>query len=376
MPLALPEQEVLDGVEGALPALGGIERLPVGVLDGHVEQGQQGGQGRLEGPIQREELAGHLLANLAVGLAIVHLEVGLEEVDDRQVAGRLAVGHGARFQDEPVLGAVGVGELVDEAGLPHAGFPHDGDELAVAIVREGERPADLLDLGVAADEPRQSPRGGSVEPGPLRARSGERVDLHGVRQALDRDRPPGRDLHVAFGELQGRGGEQDRAGRRHLLHAGGQVGRLTDRRVVHVQIRPDGADDHLAGVEPHADLDGHPVRAEDTLRVLRDRLLHPQRRVARPHGVVLVGERRAEERHDPVAHHLVDGALVAVDGLHHPFEHRVEELARLLGVAVGEQLHRALEVGEEHGDLLALAFEGGLGGEDLLGEVLGGVGVG
>ena len=153
------------------------------------------------------------------------------------------------------------------------------------------------------------------------------------------------------------------------------MGRLTDRRVVHVQIGPDGADDHLAGVEPHADLDGHPVRAEDTLRVLRDRLLHPQRRVARPHGVVLVGERRAEERHDPVAHHLVDRALVAVDGLHHALEHGIEELARLLGIAVGEQLHRALEVGEEHRDLLALALEGGLGGEDLLGEVLRRVGL-
>ena len=89
--------------------------------------------------------------------------------------------------------------------------------------------------------------------------------------------------------------------------------------------------------------------------------------------MILVGERRAEERHDAVAHHLVHGALVAVDGLHHPLEHGVEELARLLGIAVGEQLHRALEVGEEDGDLLALALEGGLGGEDLLGEVLGGV---
>ena len=76
--------------------------------------------------------------------------------------------------------------------------------------------------------------------------------------------------------------------------------------------------------------------------------------------MVLVGEGRAEERHDPVAHHLVDGALVAMHRLHHPLEHRVEELARLLGVAVGQQLHRALEVGEEHGDLLALAFEGAL----------------
>ena len=91
--------------------------------------------------------------------------------------------------------------------------------------------------------------------------------------------------------------------------------------------------------------------------------------------MILVGERRAEERHDPVAHHLVDRALVAVDGLHHALEDGIEELARLLRIAVGEQLHRALEVGEEHGDLLALAFEGSLGGEDLLGEVLRRVGL-
>ena len=92
--------------------------------------------------------------------------------------------------------------------------------------------------------------------------------------------------------------------------------------------------------------------------------------------MVLVGQRRAEQRHDPVAHHLVHGALVAVDGLHHALEDRVEELARLLGIAVGQQLHRALEVGEEHGDLLALAFQRGLRGQDLLGEVLGRVGLG
>ena len=107
--------------------------------------------------------------------------------------------------------------------------------------------------------------------------------------------------------------------------------------------------------------------------VALDSLLHPERRVAGPHGMVLVGHGRAEEGHDPVAHHLVDGALVAVDGLHHALDHGIEELPGLLGIAVGEQLHRALQVGEEDGDLLALALQGSLGGEDLLGEVLGGV---
>src|SRR5262249_29377600 len=47
----------------------------------------------------------------------------------------------------------------------------------------------------------------------------------------------------------------------------------------------------------------------------------------------------------------------------------------LLRVAIGQELERALEVGEEDGDLLALALEGGPGGEDLVGKVLRGVGV-
>jgi hypothetical protein len=64
-----------------------------------------------------------------------------------------------------------------------------------------------------------------------------------------------------------------------------------------------------------------------------------------------------------------------VDRLHHPLENGIEDSARLLGIALGEQLHRAFEVGEEHGDLLALAFEGAPGGEDLLGEVARSVGL-
>src|SRR5215510_4047493 len=62
--------------------------------------------------------------------------------------------------------------------------------------------------------------------------------------------------------------------------------------------------------------------------------------------MILVGEWRAKQRHNPVAHHLVDRALVTMDRVHHTFEHGIEKLARLLGIAVGEQLHRALEAGE------------------------------
>ena len=81
-----------------------------------------------------------------------------------------------------------------------------------------------------------------------------------------------------------------------------------------------------------------PCVAPHLVGVAADRLLHGQGGVAGAHGVVLVRERGAEERHDAVAHDLVDGALVAVHRLHHALEDGVQELARLLRVAVGEQL--------------------------------------
>ncbi len=49
-----------------------------------------------------------------------------------------------------------------------------------------------------------------------------------------------------------------------------------------------------------------------------------------------------------------------MDGVHHQREDGVENRARLFGITVGEQLHRALEVGEEDGHLFPLAFQGRL----------------
>jgi hypothetical protein len=73
--------------------------------------------------------------------------------------------------------------------------------------------------------------------------------------------------------------------------------------------------------------------------------------------MVLVGEGGAEEGHDAVAHDLVDGTLVLVNGFHHALENGIQQLTRLFGVALGEQLHGSLEVGKQDGDLLALAFQ-------------------
>ena len=191
--------------------------------------------------------------------------------------------------------------------------------------------------------------------------------LHALdRQGAERPR-----LDVALGEAESLGGGQHRAGRGHLLHPRGQVRGLADRGVAHAQIVADGAHHDLAGVESDADLDRDALGPAHLFGVTLDRLLHANRRVAGPHRVILVGERGAEERHDPVAHDLVDRTLVLVNRLDHALEDGVENLARLFRIAVRQELQRALEIGEEDGHLLALALEGALRGEDALGEVPG-----
>lgn len=88
------KQQSLQGVQRALAALARVDGLPGGVVHGHVQQGQQGWQRGLERAVEGEHPAGHLLTNLAKIVAVLDIEVALEQVDHGQVAGGLAVGEG------------------------------------------------------------------------------------------------------------------------------------------------------------------------------------------------------------------------------------------------------------------------------------------
>ena len=241
--------------------------------------------------------------------------------------------------------------------LPTPGSPATRHELSLALAGLFQCVAELVHLDLAPHERREAARRLGLQARAERREADDLEDFHGRGQSLDGHRPERLHLDVALGEAQRLAGDQGRAGPGELLHARGQVRRLADGGVVHVQVAVDGAHDHLARVEADADLHVDALAPAQFLGVPAHRLLHADGGAAGAHRVILVGDRRAEERHDAVAHHLVHRALVAVDGLHHPLEDGVEELARLLGVAVGEQLHGALEVGEEDGDLLALALE-------------------
>jgi hypothetical protein len=58
-----------------------------------------------------------------------------------------------------------------------------------------------------------------------------------------------------------------------------------------------------------------------------------------------------------------------VYGVHHQVEGRIEERLAGFGIKITDQLGIPFEVGKQHGHLLALAFQGAFGGEDLLSEI-------
>src|SRR5262245_21507641 len=93
--------------------------------------------------------------------------------------------------------------------------------------------------------------------------------------------------------------------------------------------------------------------------------------MAGPLSVVLVSDRRAEQRHDAVAGELVDGTLEAVDAVREDREEPIQDPVPLLGVDALGDVHRSLHVGEEHRHLFTLAFERASGREDPLPQVRG-----
>jgi hypothetical protein len=113
-----------------------------------------------------------------------------------------------------------------------------------------------------------------------------------------------------------------------------------------VQVAANGPHHHLPRVDPHANLHRNALRTPRLLAIAPNCLLHRERGIAGLYRMILVGERRPEQGHDAVAHHLVDGPLVAMHRGHHALEDRVQQLPGLFGVAVGQQLHGAFQVGK------------------------------
>jgi len=139
-----------------------------------------------------------------------------------------------------------------------------------------ERLRELLQLAVPPDEAGQTACGARLKAGASRDDAGQFVDRCGRLEPLHGHGAERLHLDMSFGQPQGVAGDQDGPGLGHLLHPGGKVGGLADRGVVHVQVVANGADDDLAGIEPHANLHGRSARALNLVRIEIHAPLHPQ----------------------------------------------------------------------------------------------------
>ena len=141
-----------------------------------------------------------------------------------------------------------------------------------------------------------------------------------------------------------------------------------------MQIIANGAHHYFPSVEPDPDAQLQAVGTAHLLGIRLHSRLHGQGRIAGAQGVIFVSNGGAKQGHDAVAQHLVDRAFKTVHGVHHALQGGVEELLGRFGVETPDQLRGVFDVGKQYRDLLALAFQGTAGHENLLGQVRGRVG--
>ena len=138
-----------------------------------------------------------------------------------------------------------------------------------------------------------------------------------------------------------------------------------------MQVVVDGAYYHLTAVEADAHRHLDAMRAAHLGAVAPHALLHSQGGVTGPHGVVLMRQWRPKQRHDAVSHDLIHRPFIAVYRGHHGVQGRIKQRPYLLWIETLNDLGRALEIGKQDGDLLALTFQSGTSSQELLSEMRG-----
>ena len=210
--------------------------------------------------------------------------------------------------------------MVEEPRLAQAGLAGEQDHRRTAVT--GDAPplrAQEGELVVAADE-RQPLGSGDRHLVGTEGHSLE--DGNGIALALEQNGLALAEPDPAR-QLGREGADEDLATAGRLLQAGGHVHGVPDHG--DVAVATDGRGHHLTGVD--ADREGQ-IAAE---------LAHGEGGSHGPLGVVVVGLRHAEHRHERVADVLVDRPAVRLDHLGHTPEGGVDSAGDGFGIgALGE----------------------------------------
>ena len=240
--------------------------------------------------------------------------------------------------------------LAQQPRLPHARLPDQGDQVGAALAVDPvvDR-LQQLELVAAPHQGRLAPDRRASQ----RLGRGDADGLPGgnrLRLALELERPHVAVLDCSFGGPDRALAHGNRPGAARDLQPGRHVDRVAGDGVG----IPYGAGQHLAGIDPDAQGEGDAVGRLGLDVELLHRGLHAQRGPDGALGVVLMGNRGAEQRHHVVADVLVDRAAEAHDLLAEPAQAAIHH--GLDGLGVHSLRHRgvAREVREQDAHLAAL----------------------
>ncbi len=199
-----------------------------------------------------------------------------------------------------------------------------------------------LELRAAADEGSRAATEAARAHQRQSAHERLRHDRLGFALRVDRECRP--QLEGAVHRLGGSGADDGRTGLCRLLEPGSNVDRVAGDEGAALARLPC---DDLTGVHTDAKL-------EPPVEHRLEALLHGERGVECPLGVVLERLRDAEDSHDRVAGELLDRPPGAVDLVGHRVVEALEQDARPLRILLLGERSRADEVGEHHSGQLAL----------------------
>ena len=137
------------------------------------------------------------------------------------------------------------------------------------------------------------------------------------------------------------------------------------------QVVADPTNHDLVGVEPHPDAKPHAVPQPNGFGENAHGVADVQGGEAGSLRVIFVGDGSPEQSHGAVAGELMHRALEAVYAFGDDLKEVLDDVEPLFRIEPRRKSHRALDVGEQHSDVLALAFQLAPGLANLVREMRG-----
>jgi hypothetical protein len=212
-------------------------------------------------------------------------------------------------------------------------------------------------LGPPTHQARAAARQHDVDARTLPPEAFELVHPHRIADAFERELAEIAQLEVVGHQRGGGLGDAGTVRAGELLDALRETYRVALRGIVGTRVVADRPDDDLAGVQAHAHREVEAAPAAELVAERAQPVAQMQGSETGALSVILVGDRRTEESHDAIAGVLIDGPCVAVHAVVENVEEAIEHLVPFLGTEPLRQVHRVLNVGEQHGDLLVLALD-------------------